>query len=603
MSATEKQVAELIRKGWLPVNGENALFIHGTLFKTKGIISLLDPTNCEVSKIEENGPSVISKERSVVFLPDDKSSRKAKQLFNLPDTTVSLRHTKRRDESYVPVIVTNEQGRVVAGRFIHPRKIGQDEAQAEFKPFTAFHAETCLLGSQLSCRTNKGSIRPFTKHKVEFFDGEYIVAITSSPGSNSYEKMQFEEFQLMAIILASYSAKGLDGKPIAHVTHHLPWLDYILSGVSLWHQGHMTYQALLSLCEIMILKKNEHEEKIGTIYRSLGLTCRFMTPFDNLLDPKKIITAESILEQLGIEKEQEAQQKEPDLELLTKLSEMLKSNSEQTQAILSGNILESNLLKQLSDTLQRSKDEKRTSREKEFVNKYITLLIENTFDTEQKDWWEKIITIKNASEENVKTLEDLLDMANALALAIAVTYSPNAPEGANACSFVSTQCKQIQVVYEKLFKLDGIHLPPVTCWTSLPLFLTTSQTTIGATFYFDYLAHAITISRLIERNIVGGAIANMVAWVNGQEGKSVKSYLDTHTHTLPFHHFFRPISDEVVTMPGVKKIGQVPSMFFQIQGLSEYNPELDDEPIIIGYDKTSGQELPEHIVEFGKWKI
>ena len=280
MGVSKQQLIELAQKGWLPVNGEHALFINEILFR-KGIISLLDPSHCDVSKFENDGPSAISKDRSVVFLRDDKSSRKAKQFFNLPDTTVSLRHTKRRDECYVPVIVVNEQRQVVAGRFIHPRKIGQSEEETAFKPFTAFHAETCLLGSQLSCRTNKGSERPFTKHKVELFDGECIVSITSSPGDNSYETMQFEEFQLMAIILASYSAKGTDGKPTAQVTHHLPWLDYILSGALLWFQGRMTYEALYSLCEIMILKKSEHEEKIGTIYHSLGLACRFMTPFDN----------------------------------------------------------------------------------------------------------------------------------------------------------------------------------------------------------------------------------------------------------------------------------------------------------------------------------
>ena len=606
MGISKQQIAELVRKGWLPVNGENALFINETLFR-KGIISLLDPSNYEASKIEENGPSAVSKERSIIFLKDDTGSRKAKQFFNLPATTLSLRNTNRRDECYVPVIVANEQGKAAAGLYINPRKVGKDDLQIMSKPFTAFHTETCLLGSQLSCRTNKGSIRHFTKHNVEFFEGERIVAITSSPGDNSYEAMQFEELQLMAIVMATYSLKGSDKKPKAHVTHHLPWLDYILSGALLWYQGHMTYPALRTLCEMMISKKMEHEDKIGTIYRSLGLTIRFITPFDNLLNPEKGITAESILEQLGVEEiEGEAQQKEPDLELITKLCDILKSNSDYKQRFLGDTMFESNLLQQLSDDIQKGKVEKRKLREKAFIDKYIMLLTENTFNTEQKDWWEKIITTKKSSGKEIETLEDLLEMANALALAIAASHAPPDPDSSNACSFVSTQAKQIQVVYEKLFKIEEIKLPPVTCWTSLPLFLTNSESTLGATFYFEYLAHAATISRLIEHNILGGAIANMVAWANGQKGKSVKCYLDNHTNTTPFHLFFRPIAEEVVAevvaMPGVKTFGQIPEMFFQINGLSEYVPEIDDEPIIIGDEKRQQEDFPLDILEFGrKW--
>ena len=210
---------------------------------------------------------------------------------------------------------------------------------------------------------------------------------------------------------------------------------------------------------------------------------------------------------------------------------------------------------------------------------------------------------KKSSGENLETLEDLLDIANALALAIAASHGSDDSKITSACSFVSTQGKQIQVVYEKLFKSGDIKLPPVTCWTSHPLFLTQSQSTLGATFYFEYLAHAKTISSLIERNIVGGAISNMVAWMSGQDGKSVQFYLDIYTSTPFVHSFFRPISCEVaakiVAMPGVKTLKQTPGMFFELNALSEYIPELSDEPIIIGCER--GQ-YPEEIFEFGrKW--
>lgn len=583
MSASEKQVAELIRKGWIPVDGENALFINAPLFR-QGFISFLDPDQCQTPPIEENEPFDISKKRSIVVASNDKSSRKAKQYFNLPATTVSLRNVHRRDECYVPVVVANEQGKAAAALYIHPRKIGPEDPQTAPKPFTAFHTETCLLGSQLSCRTSNGSIRHFTKHHVEFLEGEYITAITSAPGDNSYETMQLEEHQLMAMLMASYSLKGANGRPQAQVIHHLPWLDYVISAALLWHQGRMSYEALLTLCEIMLSKKIEHEQKIGNIYSSLGLAFRFITPFDNLLDPTKPLTAESILEQLGInERERASQLINPGLEAITDLLEIL--SSEQKEILLSEGSLDSELALNISDRLQRKKHEKIKLREKDFVNKYLALLTENSFDLEQKHWWEVAIT---RSGKQIDTLDNFLEIANALAMAIAASTPAENPENANACSVLSTQGKQIQVVYEKLYKSEDMRLPPVTCWTSLPLFLTHSQSARGTTFYFEYSPHAATITGLIERNIVGGAISNMVANILGQETISVKRYLDSRQHT-PYHTFFRPISDakapEVAIMPGVKTL-QTPIVSFIINGAYIYDPEIDNEVITFGDSKS-----------------
>jgi hypothetical protein len=112
--------------------------------------------------------------------------------------------------------------------------------------------------------------------------------------------MQLKELKSMASIMKSYSLKGPDGKLKAIITHHLPWLDYIISSSLLWWQGHMTFQALYSLCEMMLLKKIEQEEKIGTVYSSVGLPYRFISPFENLLNPDEDLSAKSILIQLGV---------------------------------------------------------------------------------------------------------------------------------------------------------------------------------------------------------------------------------------------------------------------------------------------------------------
>lgn len=602
MGVSDKRLIELIEKDWAAVDGEKSLFINKTLF-SRGMISLLDPALCEAPILSFDKPFAISKERSLLFIKDEKISKIAKKFFDLPSIKVGLRHAKRRDELYIPVMITDEQGLVASGLYIHPRTLGEDDSQAELKPFTAFHAETCLLGSQLSCKTDKGSIRHFTKHHVEFFSGERIMSIISAPGDNSYETMQFEELQLMAIIMASYSMKGLDGKPMAEVTHHLPWLDYILSGALLWNQGHMTYQALHSLCEIMLSKKLEHEKKIGTIYHALGLAYRFITPFDNLLDPMKAVTADSILEQLGInEKDEQATYEDAHLELANALSTILKLSKNQESPAANQNIQDPDLLQALYLKLQQTNDEKRKGLDKAFVTKYIHLLINNNYNPEQKAWWSKLIASKIAAGEDLNTLESLLEIANALALAIATPPSSLEAKPSNVCSFVSIQGKQIQVVYEKLFKLSGAQLPPVTFWTSLPLFMTTSEATPGATFYFDYLAHAGAISKLIERNIVGGAISNMAAWMRGEEGVSVKKYLSSPMDPSKLQCFFRPISDKttqnLALTPG--KTGyQPPAMFFQIEGDGYYDPDMNDESIIIGWDGIG--EPPKDLVVFGQW--
>ena len=574
MSASEKQVAKLIRKGWVPVDGDNALLINARLFKI-GFISLLSPDQCTAPLVEENKPFAISEKRSVVAAYNDKDSRKAKQYFNLPHDTVSLINDKRRGECYVPVMVANEQGKAAAALYIHPRKLGPENTQAGLAPFTAFHAETCLLGAQLNCRSN-GIIRHFTKHHVTFLEGEYIDAITSTPGENSYEMMQLKELEIMAMLMASHSLKGPDGKPQAQVTHHLPWLDYILSSVLLWRQGYMSYHALFTLCEIMISKKIEHEHKIAHIYGSLGLAFRFITPFDNLLNPTKPITAESVLEQLGID-ERESPSINPQLDTITGLLELLKSES--GPFVLSATALDSSILQKLADDVKTKKQEKLKAREGEFVNQYLSLLTANTFDLEQKNWWEKAI----ASGKQIETIDELLEVANVLALAIAANPASGDTERVNACSFVSTQARQIQVVYERLYKLGAMSLPPVTCWTSLPLFLTHSQSTCGATFYFEYAPHAAAISRLIERNIVGGAISNMVAYAQGQKGTSVKGYLETHQY-VPCYSFFRPISGPEapeITMPGVKTLPS-PISGFIINGLGTYDHGRADEIITFG---------------------
>lgn len=482
--STEQQSTDLTQNGWVPVNEDKKLFISELLFQ-RGIISLFDPSHGQAPRIEANGAFAISKERSV-FFSADKSLRRANQFFRLPDT-VGLRHTNRRDECFVPVIVRDEQEKISAGLYIYPRRVEQGGLQTKSKPFTRFYVETCLYGFQLRFETNLG-VRPLPKYSIEFMEGECVKAVSLYPGDNSYETMQLQELQLMATIMANYSLKGVGKELQAQVAHHLPWLDYIVSSALLWYQGHMTYQALLSLCEMMILKKIEQEQKVGAIYRSVGLASQCITPFDNLLNPEKALTAESILNQLGIdENEKESHQ--------------------------------------FFYNLQSSSDDTTNFQEKTLIKKYVMCLTGNAFNTEQQDWWQRVVTAKAASGTPIETLKDLLETANALAVAIAVSPHSDDAESSNACSFVSTQGKQIQVVYEQLFKSGKISLPPVTCWTSLPIFLTNSPVTQG-TFYFNYLPHAKTLSKLIRHNIVEGAITNMAACMRGQEGCSVKDYLE-----------------------------------------------------------------------------
>ncbi len=61
-----------------------------------------------------------------------------------------------------------------------------------------------------------------------------------------------------------------------------------------------------------------------------------------------------------------------------------------------------------------------------------------------------------------------------------------------------------------------------------------------------------------------------------------------YAHTPRHHHFFRPISDEIagdiVAMPGTRTCGEMPGMFFQINRLTDYTQEMNDD-IIIGYEQ------------------
>lgn len=438
-----------------------------------------------------------------------------------PYQGIYLRNVNRKGEYYIPVIIRDESGVVTSSLYIHPQKIGEKDRGKHSNQYTSFHAETCLIGTQFECVNNRGEIKYSLKHDVTFGPTEKIVKIVSQPGDNSYETMQFEDVRLMAILMRAHSHKKADEPLSILVTHHLPWLDYILSGVLLFEQRRMEYQALFTLCELIIAKKIEHEKKLSCIYLEQKLNCVFVTPFANLLDPTKEITAESILQQLGVQDLDTISSTEKQKKNLKQLREQLASPSLESDisSISSSSyekITRTSLLAGVSD---HKEDDSEQLTEHHFVQKYLTRLIKNKFNPEQQVWWEKLIHAKVSLSKEIKTLDELLSIANTLVIALSASNSQN------PCSFVSTQARQIQVEYEHLHKQTAIELPPATCFTSIPTFLTTSNQTRGSTFNFLYAQHSETIRTIIENNIVAGAIKNMHAWLHDGEFEPIISYL------------------------------------------------------------------------------
>ncbi|MDR3477437.1 MAG: hypothetical protein P4M14_05330 [Gammaproteobacteria bacterium] len=194
-------------------------------------------------------------------------------------TAVTAYNQKRKDEVFVSL--------PAVGLYVQPW-LSSNSSHDEFKPtgtgFKKFHTAGCLFGSTLKGVDQLKRKFPMVKHDICFYDNEVITSISfNHKALNPYEEMLFIELEKIAKFINMYADRSDPSKPPV-LSYHLPYIDYILFGLSLLAIGRITFDALEKLFIKTFYQKNKHIAEVKRIYSQYGIIVEFESPFENLFD-------------------------------------------------------------------------------------------------------------------------------------------------------------------------------------------------------------------------------------------------------------------------------------------------------------------------------
>lgn len=310
----------------------------------------------------------------------------------------------RRDEIYVPMTIDKVKK---MSFYIHPSVSPKNNAFKHFSGFDTFHTCGCVAG--MKGQDRYGNKISLIKHDIEFHPKQKITQVVYNPNEISpYEAMLFAEFEEKTVKFIDQFATPFKPK---HLIYHLPYYDYMLFGVRLFSCGRMSFPALDTLCQIMVLKKLEYERKINAICKKHNIQVTITSPFDNIFGPlpkDKRKVAGMVLEKLGLTKT------EIDPAKIDK--EVQKEN------------------------------------EKKLVQYCLNVLKTNSINEDHREVWEDFIKV--AGSHTIETLEDLFKIANA----VVVGFTSKGAQDHRTCSLLPVTEKQIIISYENYSSLKNSDL-------------------------------------------------------------------------------------------------------------------------------------------------
>jgi hypothetical protein len=376
---------------------------------------------------------------------------------------------KRREEIFVPLKLANEKG-----LYIYPW-LSKKSAEFKFTSFSQFVTAGCMFGAGLQAADQIGNTFALIKHNIQFFPGQKIQRIIYNPkAANVYQAMLFSN---LLDNYATFARQFSDPKETPSVLYHLPYVDYVLFGVELYLQGRITKNALNYLLKIIFEQKDSYKTQIESIFKKHGVDVTIISPFENLfghvsLSPEKNI-ADTILNELNIDLDE----------------------------------------KQISEL---SSEDKKNQVER-CVKTCIEQLQTHAHDRLHQQVWRDFVS----AHPDVKSLEDLFKIANAIIMGIAAHQQPDY----KICSLLPLSEKQIQLSYVEYTKKLATanpkasnHYPAIfnaTVSEPLVTYASNTCTNDGLPFYFSECQETVT-SLIRDKKLLEHAHRNVFLFASKQ---------------------------------------------------------------------------------------
>lgn len=429
---------------WQKINGIN---IHRALFK-RGLI-LVKCSDEDLPRVTKDEFDINSQSFKFVATRSKEDTRKEITRLFEPMRSLKgfnffsdfyIRNTKRRKEIFIPITINIDQGEY--GMYVYPW-LSNKTPDSALAGFDQFVMAGCMLGASLKGVLQNNQEVALIDHRLRLDPHQVIHAIRFDESMNIYDKIQFSHLKRLSRLIRILATSGN-----VKVYYHLPYLDYILFALKLYINRRMTYSAFEELCGLILIKKDEHTNKIKALFKSHGITAIVESPFENLVtsvsDPKECV--KNILALFNINP--------------TSICQVVSEAS--------------------------------------MVKLCISLLITNEFNSQQRSVWHDFMS--NLSL-NYDTFEDLFRMANTIMQGVACIKSLDY----KTCSLLPLTEKQIQVEYAKFNKKVKTPYPAIFNMTVLDPVIPYSAGTRGTLFYFSNKE----ISSLIDDEFLEKAYANL----------------------------------------------------------------------------------------------
>lgn len=348
-------------------------------------------------------------------------------------------YENRRDETFFPMLISAYESK-------HQRRHGlygnvwpakSNEKPESFGGCTRFVVATCMFGAHhLMAINDHGGKQPLIKHDIQLYPGEKITGIEESSECNVYEELIFKDLDTLCYLMENMAKKGIEQK--VKVYCHVPWLDYILFCAALCVRKKMTPEAFGALVKVVIAKRDSYYKKIGRICDMHNLDVYCFSPLENMIDPNIFNGSLSSIKD---------------------------------------KILGEAILKELVPPFE-SEDEKEC--EARFVQSCLLRLFGNSYYPQYQNLWKKLTEEKQFVLGEVKSIEDLFDLANPFVIA----YAADGQVENEVCAMHGVSEKAIQVAYSKFVKKEGVRRPSVLNVTAMESMVSYARTnTSGLMFY------------------------------------------------------------------------------------------------------------------------
>ncbi len=335
--------------------------------------------------------------------------------------------------------------------------------------FKRYVMASCMFGTSIQAADGfLGGKFSIIKHDIKLYSGQKIGAILAEEERCFYEEGQFEVFSTLVHMMKRLGHANFD------VYLHLPSIDYLLFGVRLYIEGKMTDEALAEFFIIVADKREGLIARFQAIFQSNGINAAISSPFDSLLGSAVWSDKEKIM------------------------SEML--------GILG--------LTDLKDSTQE-----------QVVQRCLSLVMEegSDFPSKQAMVWRDFVNYIAGQKENIKSLEELFKIGNAVMVGIATqTFLPN-----EICSLLPYSEMQIQRGYAKCSKkapekyvplCNVTYFDPILGYDKMP-----SGGNKGNAFYYN--GKAETAQGLLTNGIFKQASKNAAKSHGAAEHIILEQYL------------------------------------------------------------------------------